>query len=259
MNLAELEHYFASAATSGRGPLPGLDRVFVGSEQLSAADRLGIYNRGYFYRLLDALASVFVQTKRVLGDSEFERLGLAYLARHPSEHPAVERVGRSFSEYLRNLAAPATVADLAALEWARLCALVAANPASMATLHAIEPSRFPQAQLRFVPSLRCLELDPRALSAFAGEAPADSEPFSADPTPPSCAVAVWRDQHTVRHLVLDALEWQALSIAIGGATLSHVCSAFDDSSEAEDLSRAFQVLSAWFARKWLESVAYSGP
>ncbi|MEI9949260.1 MAG: DNA-binding domain-containing protein [Pseudomonadota bacterium] len=96
MNLAELQHYFARAATSGSGPLPELDRVFLGSERLSAKDRLAIYNRGYFYRLLDALASVFSQTKRLLGDPQFERLALAYLARHPSEHPAVERVGRSF-------------------------------------------------------------------------------------------------------------------------------------------------------------------
>ncbi|HEY3254971.1 MAG TPA: DNA-binding domain-containing protein [Polyangiaceae bacterium] len=256
MKLAELEHYFASAATSGSGPLPDLDRVFLGSDQLSATERLAIYNRGYFYRLLDALSSVFVQTKRVLGEPEFERLGLAYLARHPSEHPAVERVGRAFVDYLRSLAAPAVVVDLAALEWARLCALVAANPASVASVDAIEPSRFPHARLHFVPALQWLELDPRALAAFADEPLA---PPVVELPRPACAVAVWRDQHTVRHQVLEAAEWQAAQCALGGGTLSQVCAVFDSGSEAEDVRRAFQVLSRWFARNWLESVAYSGP
>ena len=254
MKLAELEQYFASAATSGTGPLPGLDRVFSSSPQLSAADRLAIYNRNYFYRLLAALAAVFSQTKRVLGDADFERLGLAYLARYPSEHPAVERVGRSFCEFLRSVEAQPTVVDLAALEWARLCALLAPNPRSLLTARRIEPSRFPRARLRFVPSLHWLELDPRALTAFAAERPSLAEPFT-DGTPSSlCRVAVWRSQHAVLQQVLDALEWAALTRAADGATLSRVCAVFDSGSEIEDVGRAFQVLSSWFARRWLADV-----
>lgn len=252
MSLAELQRYFAQAATSGSGPLPDLDRVFLGNEQLSASDRLAIYNRGYFYRLLDALASVFSQTQRILGESEFERLGLGYIARYPSEHPAVERVGRSFSGYLRSVAAPPLVVDLAALEWARLLALVAPNPASVATADTIEPNRFPQARLCFVPSLLWLELDPRALAAFAGD---DSAPVT-DGTARS-PVAVWRTGHAVQHLHLDNAEWKALlSAASGGATLSGVCAIFDRGSPGDDERQAFQVLSAWFARQWLAAVVY---
>jgi len=248
LNLAELQRYFASAATSGSGPLSELDRVFSSTEQLSASDRLGIYNRGYFYRLLDALSSVFGQTKRELGEAEFERLGLGYIARHPSEHPAVERFGRSFAEYLRGIDAPTVSVDLAKLEWARLCALVAPNPSRVATADAIDPSRFPRARLRFVPSLHWLELDPRALSAFAGVDPAT--------TALSCRVAVWRNRHVVLHQSLHDAEAEALFSAVEGATLSHVCAVFDSGSPAEDIRRAFQVLSGWFSRQWLESVTY---
>lgn len=259
MNLAELEQYFARAATSGSGPLPEVDRVFVGSERLSATDRLAIYNRGYFYRLLDALASVFSQTKRVLGDSDFERLGLAYLAQHPSDQPAVERVGRAFSEYLRSVGTPSPVVDLASLEWARLCALVAANPASVATVHRIEPSSFPHARLRFVPSLHWLELDPRALALFSGAPRSPVEPRVADPSGPRCGVAVWRNQHSVQHESLDAPEWNALLSAAAGATLSDICAVFEGEGEAEAVQRAFHVLSRWFARKWLEELLSLGP
>jgi hypothetical protein len=251
VKLAELQRYFASAATSGSGPLPELDRVFIGNERLSAKERLAIYNRSYFYRLLDALSSVFAQTKRVLGDSDFERLGLAYVARHPSEQPAVERFGRAFSEYLAGAGAPAVVVDLASLEWARLCALVAANPKSVARVHGLDPKRFPGARLRFVPSFQRLELDLRALSAFAGEdLPGSSSSRRCR------GVAVWRNQHVVRHQVLDPQEWTALASAANGAHLGQVCAAFDSGSQGDDVRQAFRVLSDWFARQWLETVEY---
>jgi len=250
MTLAELQQYFARAATSGSGPLADLDRVFLGTSRLPASDRMAIYNRGYYLRLLDALGSVFCQTQRALGGPDFERLGLAYLAQHPSEHPAVERVGRSFSEFLRSAAAPPVV-DLAALEWARLSALVAANPKSVATIETIDPQRFPEAQLRFVPSLQCLELDPQALALFA-----EGSPSIVDVGRPRCGVAVWRARHAVEHRSLEAEEWQALNLAIAGNKLSEVCSAFDSGSGDADVRRAFQVLSGWFARNWLELVVY---
>lgn len=256
MKLAELQRYFARAATSGSGPLPDLERVFVSSERLSAEARLAIYNRSYFYRLLDALASVFGQTKRVLGESAFERLGLDYVSQYPSEQPAVEHVGRAFPGYLRRVAAPSLVVDLAALEWAMLCALLSPNPLSVADVSAVDPARFPEARLCFVPSLQRLELHPLALSIFAGGEPSakDLEPVESPRIP--CGVVVWRSQHFVQHQSLEPREWRALSSAVNGATLSHVCAVFDSGSGAADIELAFRALSAWFTRHWLERVVY---
>jgi hypothetical protein len=248
VNLAELQRYFASAATSGSGPLTDLDRVFLGSPGLSAEARIGIYNRSYFYRLLDALASVFAQTKRLLGEADFDRLGLAYVAQNPAQHYAVERVGRAFPEYLRDAAAPALVVGLASLEWARLCALVAPNPASVVSVREVDSGRFPRARLSFVPSLQCLELDRRALMAFASTELSSSEQ--------RCGVAVWRSGHSVQHLQLEMAEWRALVCAASGAFVSRVCAEFDSGSAAEDAQRAFRALSSWFAREWLESLNY---
>jgi hypothetical protein len=254
VNLAELERFFAAAATSGTGPSAGLSEVFAGSERLSVTERLAIYNRAFFYRQLDALASVFGATKRALGELEFERLGLAYLATHPSEHPAVERVGRHFPEYLARLgsAPPAPLVDLARLEWARLCALVAPNPTALAQPSSVDPASFPKCCVKLVPSLSWLELDARALSAFA----------AADPSPePSerCAVAVWRAGHAVRQARLEALEFRALCAARTGATLAEVCAVFDTGHDALDARYAFQIIAAWYARNWLESVEFTGP
>jgi hypothetical protein len=254
VNLAELERYFAAAVTSGTGPIAGLSDVFAGSDQLSVTERLAIYNRAFFYRQLEALASVFGQTKRALGEAEFERVGLAYLATHPSEHPAVERVGRHFSQYLARLGAtpPDPIVDLAALEWARLCALVAPNPAALARPNAVAPADFPNCRVKLVPSLFWLELDMGALCAFAADGSL-SEPGG------RCAVAVWRVGHAVLQERLEPLEFQALCQAREGATMAEICAVFDTGDEAADARRAFRAVSSWYGRNWLQSVDFAWP
>lgn len=230
MTLAELERYFAAAATSGAGPIAGLDEVFVTRGALSASERIAIYNRGYFYRLLDALAAVFGETKQALGAAEFERLGLAYLAVHPSEHHAVERVGRAFANHLRGVLPPSSVIPaLAELEWARLSALVAPNPRKLASARELVPGDFPCSYLSFVPSLHC-----------AGQ------------------TAVWRAAHAVSEVALEASEFRALSAAARGASMSEVCACFDTGASEADTQHAFQVISRWFARQWVESVDLPG-
>jgi hypothetical protein len=255
VNLAELERYFAAAATSTSGPPADLEQVFKPSPRLSARELMSIYNRGYHFRLLGALESVFERTRRALGEAEFERVGLAYLARHPSEHPAVERVGRHFAEFLSEHAPNnEALADLAALEWARLAALVAPDPARILTASAVDPQTFPNSRLSFVPSLTVLSLSRAALSSFAahgGAAPAPTEPLPADEMRVKCAVAIWRQRHAVKHEVLGELECAALERARSGATVSQFCAGFAGGTDAEAAERAFGVVSTWFSREWI--------
>ncbi len=258
MTLADLQRYFATAATSTSGPPADVDAIFVSAGRLSASERLGIYNRGYHYRLLDALASGFTHTKRALGDADFERIGLAYLVSHPSEHPAVERVGRLFPEYLRTQGAvPSELADLATLEWARLCALVAANPSALESVHSVDPERFPYSRLRFVSSLSIHSVDGRALALFSQQAtPAQqlSTPSSSTADSAVRAVAVWRKQYRVQHAVLGELEAEAWRLATSGASVSHFCELFDSGAPTADAQHAFRVVATWFEHEWIEAI-----
>ena len=250
MNLTELQRYFVAAATSGAGPLPDLSEVFRDGAGLPVNERLAVYNRAFFYRQLDALASVFGETRRLLGASDFERWGLAYLVQHPSEHPAIERVGRHFPAFLANLRAPLTepAVDLAKLEWARLWALVAPNPAALARLNTLDPAAFPRYRLKFVPGLTWLELDARALAAFTIDGPM---PAPGERSP----VAIWRAGLHVRQQRLEIAEFRALTAAERGAPLAEVCALFDSGDQDADAQHAFRVISTWYARSWLESVA----
>ncbi len=83
------------------------------NSRLTAFERLEIYNRQYWFRVLGALAEDFPALRAVVGGARFEALSIAYLTEHPS---------RSFT--LRNLGSklPAWLADhprrpAAAIAW----------------------------------------------------------------------------------------------------------------------------------------------
>jgi len=63
----------------------------------------------------------------------------------------------------------------------------------------------------------------------------------------------------VVHQSLIAAEWRALVNAAAGATVQQICAFFETGSEPDAVQQAFQVLSRWFAREWLEAVIASEP
>ncbi|HEX3772860.1 MAG TPA: DNA-binding domain-containing protein [Polyangiaceae bacterium] len=255
MKLAELQRYFASVATSTSGPPADLGAIFKDSPTLPARELLRIYNRGYHYRLLGVLASVFERTKLALGDAEFERLGLQYVARHPSEHPAVEQVGRHFAPFLAEQSShsPALI-DLARLEWARMLALIAPEPHAIALAHSIDPAHFPDSRLRFVGALSVLQLDAGALASFPGILLGDAWSDAHGEATKQVGIVVYRKQYQVQHRALAALEFKALALATRGATVSEFCEVFAIGNETEDTTNAFRFVLSWFECEWIELV-----
>jgi hypothetical protein len=54
------------------------------NDRLTSFERLEIYNRQYWFRIISAFAEDFPGLAAVVGDAAFERLTRAYLADHPS-------------------------------------------------------------------------------------------------------------------------------------------------------------------------------
>ena len=92
MRPLEADESMRSHAPDGR-PMVDVAASFIApNSRLTSFDRLEIYNRQYWYRVLGALAEDFPALRAVVGGRAFEALSIAYLTAHPS---------RSFS--LRNL------------------------------------------------------------------------------------------------------------------------------------------------------------
>jgi hypothetical protein len=93
------------------------------NSRLSAFERLEIYNRQYWFRVLGALAEDFPALRAVLGAAAFEALSIAYLTAHPSRSFALRNLGSKFPDWLASHAQFAgrrhsLALDVARIEWA---------------------------------------------------------------------------------------------------------------------------------------------
>ena len=114
-------------------PLTGSDRIppktdaeFIkSSDRLSSAERLEIYSRSYWFRVLDTLYDDFPGLRAVLGRRAFHRLSRAYLANCPSQSFTLRNLGSRLEEWLERNPQyagnrQALALDMARLEWAHI-------------------------------------------------------------------------------------------------------------------------------------------
>jgi len=93
------------------------------NSRLSSFERLEIYNRQYWFRVLGALAEDFPALRTVVGGRAFEAISVAYLTAHPSRSFTLRNLGSHFADWLaRNphfAGRRARLAeDVARMEWA---------------------------------------------------------------------------------------------------------------------------------------------
>jgi hypothetical protein len=95
------------------------------SDRLTSTERLAIYHRQYWYRLLDSFCEDFPGLCAILGERAFERLARAYLTQCPSESFTLRNLGSRLESWLtehpefagKHLA---LALDMIRLEWAHI-------------------------------------------------------------------------------------------------------------------------------------------
>jgi hypothetical protein len=92
---------------------------------LTSVERLEIYSRSYWFRVLDSLYDDFPGLRAVLGEKAFHRLSRAYLADCPSRSFTLRNLGSRLTDWLQRNPDFAgdrlTLAvDMARLEWAHI-------------------------------------------------------------------------------------------------------------------------------------------
>jgi len=130
---------------------------------LSSVERLELYNRQYWFRLLDAFYEDYPGLMKVLGDEKCEALATAYLTRYPSSSFTLRDLGSRLEKFV--LEEPEWVEpdyqlalDLIRFEWAEVVAFDAGSkPAIMPeSLRSSDPLNL---KLELQPYLTLLELD----------------------------------------------------------------------------------------------------
>ena len=97
------------------------------NDRLNSFERLEIYNRVYWFRVLDCLYDDYPGLRAVLGDQKFMKLITAYLAKYPSISFTLRNLGSRLEKFIREepkWAAPhrAAALDMVRFEWAQVIA-----------------------------------------------------------------------------------------------------------------------------------------
>lgn len=131
MKLLELQRRMAAdlmrplTGHDNLSPKVDADRYITPNDSLTAHERLQIYSRSYWYRILDSLYDDFPGLRSIIGDDAFHKLSRAYLAAHPSRSFTMRNLGCALEAWLRprrryTAGKHALALDMVRLEWAHI-------------------------------------------------------------------------------------------------------------------------------------------
>ncbi len=87
--------------TDGRQMSASPTQFIKPNDRLSAFERLEIYNRVYWFRILDCIYDDYPGLRAILGERKFMRLATAYLAKYPSISFTLRNLGQRLEKFLR--------------------------------------------------------------------------------------------------------------------------------------------------------------
>jgi hypothetical protein len=151
-----------SHSPDGRSMHAVAESFIAPNSRLTAFERLEIYNRQYWFRVLGSLAEDYRALAAIVGAAAFERLSVAYLAAHPSRSFSLRNLGRQLPSWLAANPAYAgrrhrIAVDVARIEWAFVEAFDSAEraPLTLAQIATLDAD----SRLGLQPHLQLIALD----------------------------------------------------------------------------------------------------
>lgn len=254
--LLDLQRSF-QACVLGETKVP--PATVAGTGAASAEDRMHVYAEAIRLRFLEVLGEDYPGLRALVGDGEFQSLGCAYAAAHPSHCRSIRRFGRRLPEFLRATAPwrdHPVPGEMALFEWSKSELMDAADSpvATVDEVAAIPPDQWAGIRPRLKPAVRRLTLEwnvPALWSAIdRGDAP---------PPPARAERAVdwvlWRDDLRVRWRSVEPEEAWALRACADGRDFGAICAGLSEWSGADGAAlRAATCLKQWTVDGLLEAV-----
>lgn len=245
------------------------------NDRLTSFERLEIYNRMYWFRVLDSLYDDCPGLRAVLGDKKFITLAEAYLVKYPSGSFTLRNLPSRLAKFIREeprYTKPHTALchDLARFEWARVEVFdTAAKPVfTMDDLLDVPAAKQGGLRLALQPYLQLLELDypvddfilavkqreAELLRGDASNAPTAlrklKERKTALPPRSRTHVAVHRLEGRIYFKKLEPAAWRILVALRAGKTLEQALATGIPRSRQARTDWAAKV-QGWF-RNWME-------
>lgn len=238
------------------------------NDRLTSFERLQLYNRMYWYRLLSAFRDDCPGLVAALGERAFERLAQAYLERRPSRSFTLRNLCSRLEAFILEnprLTAPRTAlaAEIARFEWAQTEAF---DGESLPVVGASHLARTPPARLRLglQPYVTLLDLRHPIDTFVIAVKRRDALRSEASNTPDSAAVrravrraplprrartyvAVHRHSNRLFYKRLDPAAFRILAALSRGATLARAVAAAGPKVGPRQVQTWF---TTWMALGW---------
>jgi len=248
------------------------ETLFRPSWSLTPADRLEIYNKQYWFRILDSILEDFPGLHAILGAEKFDTLVTAYVTAHPSTTHTLRDLGAKLPEFI--LQSPeltgkdtAMAHQMCLFEWA---AIEAFDRKRYPTIppNAIASGNPDTLVLTLQPFISLIEsdyaLDNFALavdkqSAHHGVSTAQAgreqkKHKSKRPKKQHLFLVIHRQQNSVYYKRVDQEQFKLLRLIETGATLERLCVTLANEMSPEDLStfpaRLRKNFSEWMELGW---------
>jgi len=243
------------------------------NDRLTSFERLEIYSRSYWFRVLNSFYEDFPGLRAVLGERAFMRLAEAYLVKYPSESFTLRNLGNRLEKFLREEPAWAgkkfeLALEVARFEWAQVVAFDGAGepPLDVDELLGADPSKLKLGLQPYLTLLACkypvddFVMAMKRHNALRNEASntKTSAPASSRlkkltlPKRQSVFIAVHRHDNTVFHKRLDREAFVLLDAMGKGATVGRACSeAMKGASPQTDWAAQIKTwFTTWSALGW---------
>lgn len=248
------------------------------NDRLTSFERLEIYNRQYWFRLLDCLYDDYPGLRAVLGERKFMKFATAYLARYPSDSFALRDLGGRLEQFLReepHWSAPreALALDMVRFEWAQVVAFDSLSKPPITTDEILDtpPDKLRLAlqpylsllALRYAVDDFLIALKKRSTDGLRGEASnaIESAPRTSArkrrirlPARADIHLAVHRHDNRLYFKRLEPEAFAILSALSGGVTVENACFEAITSSKSADGDWSAKIqgwFQNWAALGWL--------
>ena len=158
-----LTSHFEMQRTAGDGEAVNMiaESYIAPNARLSSFERLEIYNRQYWFRIVSAVAEDFPTLNAVLGQRRFDAMILVYLAENPSTSWTLRNLGARLPAFLEHHSEftgrrHRLAVDVARLEWAYVEAFDGAHRAPLTAEEVCGVG--PETRLSLQPHLQLLSL-----------------------------------------------------------------------------------------------------
>jgi hypothetical protein len=217
----------------------------INDKKVGVKKRLGIYYDAYRLRIIEALANVYPNLKKLLGDDLFDSTARSYINMYPSTYRNMRWVGDKMAEHLQATLRQHPIAgELATFEWALGLAFDAEDVPilTLQDLAIIPPQDWGNLRFKFQPAVQLLSPTYNVLRVW--------QALNIDEIPPKAKqikepYLVWRKELNSHYRSLEPAEYAAIQQMMAGASFGDLCETLLEVKGDEATNTAAQYLAGW--------------